>query len=96
MVVTVWQIDMIVSGASIGLLLLLLFIYGRNLRQVRSPFAIGLFLFAFLFLVENILSIQYFLQMEAWGVGAYAAWPMLFVGIAEVAAFAVLAWISWE
>lgn len=79
-----------------ALLALLLVVYGRNLRQVRSPFAVGLVLFALLFLVENLVEIVSYLRMDAQGVGAEVALPMLYLGFVEAVAFGVLLYISWE
>ncbi len=39
MVGTVWLLDIIAGSVSVALLIILLVLYGRNLRKVRSPFA---------------------------------------------------------
>ncbi len=96
MVGTFWLLDIVVGSVSVALLLVLLFLYGRNLRQVRGPFAWGLFLFALLFLVENLVGIFAYLRMDAEGYGIDIALPMLYINIVEAAAFGVLVLISWD
>ncbi len=96
MVGTFWLIDIILGSVSIAFLSILLFIYGRNLRQVRSPFAWGLLIFALLFLIQNLVGIFSYLRMDAQGLGSEVAVPMLYLGIVEAAAFGVLVLISWD
>ncbi len=95
MVGTLWLLDILVGSVSVVFLSILLVIYGRNLRQLRSPFAVGLVLFALLFLVENVVGIVTYLQMDAHGIGSEAALPMLYLNVVEAAAFGVLLYISW-
>ncbi len=95
MVGTVWLINIVLSSASVALLATLLFIYGRNLREVRSAFALGLTLFALLLLAESAMSIWSFFSMDAQGIGAEVALPMLYLNVAKVSAFSILAAISW-
>lgn len=96
MVGTVWLLDIIAGSVSVALLIILLVLYGRNLRKVRSPFAWGLLIFALLFLIENLVGIFSYLQMDAQGFGTEVALPMLYLNVAEVAAFGVLLLISWD
>ena len=41
----------------------LLHIYIRNLKKIKSSFTIGLFVFALLFLIQNLVSLYYYLTM---------------------------------
>ena len=41
----------------------LLHIYIRNLKKIKSNFTIGLFIFALLFLIQNLVSVYYYLTM---------------------------------
>ena len=42
----------------------LLHIYIRNLKNIKSKFTIGLFIFALLFLVQNLVSMYFYLTMN--------------------------------
>lgn len=96
MVGTIWLINIILASASVALLAALLFIYGRNLRQVRSAFALGLTIFALLFLAEGVMGIVSFFSMDAQGIGAAVALPLLYLNVVKTSAFGVLAVISWS
>ncbi len=95
MVGTFWLVNIIVGSISVALLVTLLILYGRNLREVRSPFAVGLVLFALLFLIENLVGIYSYFQLSAQRFGPDVALPMLYLNVAEAAAFGVLVAISW-
>ncbi|MFQ5837184.1 MAG: hypothetical protein ACE5HJ_00185 [Thermoplasmata archaeon] len=95
MVGTIWLMDIVVGSISVALLLGLTFVYGRNFRKARSPFALGLLIFALLFLVENLVGIFSYFQLSEQGFGPEVALPMLYLSIAEASAFAVLLVISW-
>lgn len=96
MVGTIWLIDLIVGGVSVAFLALLLFVYGKNLRQVRSPFTLGLVVFALLFLVEGLVGISYHFWMANVGYGVDVAVPLLTLNAVKAGAFGVLAFISWD
>lgn len=93
--VTLWEVNIAVGGVVVTLLSILAVIYGRNLRRVKSPFALGLLLFALLFIVENLVAIMSYFTLWGSGYGAEVALPMLFLNLAEVTAFTILAIISW-
>lgn len=95
MVGTLWLLDILVGSVSIALLSILLVVYVRNLRQLRSPFAVGLVLFALLFIAQNVVGIVSYMQMDAQGIGSGAALPMLYLNVVQAAAFGVLLYISW-
>lgn len=92
--VGIWEINIVLGGVGIALLLALLYVYARNLREIRTPFGLGLLVFALLFLLENVVSIITYFAW--WGIhGADIALPMMYIRVAEVAAFGVLLAISW-
>jgi hypothetical protein len=93
--VTLWEVNIVVGSVSVALLSALALIYGRNLRRVKSPFAVGLLLFALLFIVENVVAIFSYFNLWSRGFGPEVALPMLYVNLAEVTAFSILAIISW-
>ncbi len=90
-----WILNMAFAGACIALLAVLLYVYGRNATKFRSRFAIGLVLFAVLFLVENLVGLWAYVTMSATS-GAEVALPMLVVNAMETGALATLVVITWE
>lgn len=60
MLMNLTTIMTVVSVLALGALL---HIYIKNLKKIKSSFTIGLFVFALLFLVQNIISLYYYLTM---------------------------------
>ncbi len=95
MVSQLWSLNMIFGSASIGLLVALLAVYARNLRQIRSAFGLGLVVFAALLIAQNGWALW---SMFQW---ATAGWPdtlattFLYLNIVQTSAFGVLLGISW-
>lgn len=93
--ITLWQITTGVVVVAIALLVALTYVYARNLRKVRTPFGLGLLVFALFLLAENVVSL---LAIQSWGQWPWwdvIAIPMLAIKLAEVAGFSVLLAISW-
>lgn len=93
--VTLWELNLIAGGANIVLLLGLLYVYSSNLRQVRTPFGLGLVVFALLFVAQNVVGMLTVMNWWSQGWGPGVAEPMLAINLAETAAFSVLLFISW-
>jgi len=91
-----WAIDLALAGASIALLIALLYVYANNYRQLRSPFALGLVLFAALFIIENAAAMFFYVDMNNAGEGANIALPMLALNAAELIGFAALFYVTWR
>ncbi|MCJ2555009.1 MAG: hypothetical protein LN410_02245 [Candidatus Thermoplasmatota archaeon] len=95
MVSQLWSLNMIFGSASIGLLVALLALYARNLRQMRSAFGLGLVVFAVLLIAQTGWALW---SMFEW---ATAGWPdtfavsLLYLNIVQTSAFGVLLGISW-
>ncbi len=85
-----------VAAASAVLLVALLFVYIRNHRQLRSPFTLGLVLFAALFLVQNVGSVYFYYLMNEWRQGPGIAIPMFVLDAAELIGFAALFYVTWR
>ena len=83
------------TGANILLVGALLYVYGKNLARTRSSFTFGLFLFALLFLVENLFSFYYFATMMPYFVAEVEPF-VFFLTVFETLAFVVLNWITWR
>lgn len=53
----------ILTVVSVSALGMLLHIYAKNLKKIKSKFTIGLFVFALLFLIQGLVSLYYYLTM---------------------------------
>jgi len=90
------MIDLGLAVASIALLLGLLYIYVGNYRSLRSPFSIGLIVFATLFLLENLAAMYFYVAMNDSNIGASVAVPMLVLNAVELVGCATLFFVSWR
>ena len=92
-----WLLNIGVALASLALLVGLLYVYGRNLRDLRSPLTLGLVAFGVVFVVQNVLAIgMYVMMAEALNLGANVAMPMLVLNVAGLAGFASLFYVTWR
>ncbi len=77
------------------LLLGLLYVYYRNLKAAKSKFTIGLFVFAALFLAQNMVSLYFYLTMMDYYVPQVEI-HVFILTLLQTAALAVLLKITWE
>ena len=91
-----WMVDIVLAAASIAVLVGLLYVYGTNYRHLRSPFSLGLIVFAALFLVENLAAIYFYVAMSGTEGAGVAAMPMLALNAAELVGFTTLFYVSWR
>ena len=85
----------ILTAISVVLLLVLLVLYIRNLRSVKSKLLIGLIIFVGLFLLQNAVSLFYYVTMMDYYVAGVE--PHMFVfSLLQTIAFAIMLWISWD
>jgi len=82
-------------GVNIILTILLLFIYYKNHRLIRSKMTLGMLFFAAAFLVENALSFYFYNSLLAQGIFGFTT-SNLVVKFFEMAALLVLLYITWE
>ena len=83
----------IISTINIALLAILIFIYVNIYVKTRSPFTIGLVIFALVFLVRDLTSsplVTSIYGFRAYGLGPFAFLPSLF----ELVALSVLLYLS--
>ena len=83
------------TAVSTIFLLGLLYIYYKNLKTAKSKFTIGLFLFALLFLIQNVVSLYYYITMMKY----YAPEVEIHVFILtllQAIGFLILLVITWE
>lgn len=83
------------TGISTLLLIALLLVYGRSLKKIKSSFTIGLFVFAALFLVQNIVSLYFYATMMDYYAQEVAVHAFI-LALLEAIAFLVLLRITWE
>ena len=83
------------SGMSILLLLGLLYVYYRNLANIRSKFTAGLFIFAVLFLVQNLISFYYYIAMKMYYAPEVEV-HVFILTLLQAIGFAILLKITWE
>jgi hypothetical protein len=91
----------VASAANVLLLLGLLAIWGRNYLTFRSKHALGLSVFALLLLLENCLSVFYYVvDPEVAGLlnsaAPVAGRAMMLVQVFELGAILFLAWIALD
>ena len=83
----------IISTINIALLVILIVIYANIYVKTRSPFTIGLVIFALVFLVRDLTSSPFVTAIygfRAYGLGPFAFLPSLF----ELAALSILLYLS--
>ena len=89
------SITTIFTLVSSFLLVGLLYIYAKNLRKIKSKFTAGLFIFAALFLLQNLVSLYFYFTMNDYYVAEVTAHVFIFT-LLQAIAFLVLLIITWE
>ena len=88
-------IGMAIHSINIILLIVLLYIYVQNYRQLKTELNMGLILFALLFLIQSSINMYYDTAMIMYSSTPAEIAATILEGI-KAAAFAILVWISWE
>ena len=86
-------VNTIISTINIVLLVALMLIYANLFLKTRSPFTVGLLIFAFVFLVRDLTSSPFITSIygfRAYGLGPFAFLP----GVFELVALSVLLYLS--
>ena len=83
------------TGISSLLLFGLLYVYYKNLKIARSKFTIGLFIFAVLFLIQNLVSLYYYITMMKYYVPEVEI-HVFIITLLQTIGFSVLLKITWE
>ena len=91
----IMNITKVLTVISILLLLVLLYVYSKNLKAIKSKFTIGLFLFALLFLMQNIVSLYYYITMMKYYVPEVEV-HVFIITLLQTIGFLVLLKITWE
>jgi hypothetical protein len=89
-------ISLAVNVINVAILLLLLSVYAKNYRDIRSKYNLGLMIFSVIFLVENIVIIH--LGLFAWPLLLSEAVivHMIIIDIIELVGFLMLLYITWK
>lgn len=90
-----WALNIVFAGVTAALLVALLYVYWNNVKEIRSRFTVGLFLFAILFLAQSVVGIWAYVAMNDAGHGADVAFPMLLLNATGLGAIATLVAITW-
>jgi len=77
------------------LIISLIFVYLRNLIKFKSTFTFGLFLFAFLFLMQNAVLLYFFLTMMPYYATGVETYAFIF-SVVQAIAFLILNFITWK
>ena len=89
------KIIMILTFISTILLIGLLYVYYKNLKTAKSKFTIGLFVFAILFLIQNLVSLYFYITMMDYYVPSVEKHVFIFT-LLQTLGFSVLLKITWE
>ena len=84
-----------ITAVSTIFLLGLLYVYYKNLKQAKSKFTIGLFLFALLFLVQNLVSLYYYITMMEYYAPEVEV-HVFILTLLQAVGFMILLKITWE
>ena len=89
------SITTVLTAISILALGGLLHIYIKNLKKIKSNFTIGLFIFALLFLLQNLVSLYFYLTMMNYYAPQVEVHVFIFT-LLQTIAFLILLKITWE
>ncbi len=87
--------SLIIASINIVLLLGILYIYSKNLLKIKSLFTAGLFIFASLFLIHNLLFVYFAITMMPYYADGLQMYTLVFNGL-QMIAFAILNIITWR
>ena len=85
-----------ISFINVIILLLLVAIYSKNLRHIRSKYNIGLLVFCLLFIAENLITLH--LGIFSWPVvlDSLVMSHIIIINLIELIGLSVLLYITWE
>ncbi len=89
------QITTLLTGVNIVLLLALLYVYLGNYMKLKSSFTLGLISFVALFLIQNVVSMYYYVTMMPYFVMAVET-HVLILTVLQTAAFSVFNYLTYK
>ena len=91
-----WAVNIAIAVATTALVGLMLYVYGRNWRAVRSRFAVGLVAFSAFVLAQVVGTIWLYFWMNEIPQYNQMAMPMLLLSSAQFLGFVALFAVTWE
>jgi hypothetical protein len=89
------ELTMALHAVNVILPLCLLYVYVQNYRKMKSKYAVGLILFAGLFLLQSLMESYYDFTMVMFS-STVAETASEVLDLIKAIGFAILLWISWE
>ncbi len=89
------QIVLALSGINVLLTLVLIYIYYKNHKIVKSKMTLGMLSFAVMFLIENALSLYFYNSLLIEGITSITTFHLV-VKFFEMVGLLVLLYITWE
>lgn len=86
---------LVLTVLSSFLLIVLLSVYGKNLRRVQAKFTLGLFIFALVWLMEKLVSLYYYIAMMEYYVPQVSG-QVFVLSLLQTLALLILVKITWE
>ena len=83
------------SGINVLLTVVLIYIYFRNHRLVKSKMTLGMLFFACMFLIENALSLYFYNSLLMQGITSITTFHLV-VKFFEMIGLLVLLYVTWE
>lgn len=77
------------------LIISLIFVYAKNMVKFKTSFTFGLFLFAFLFLVQNAVMLYFFVTMMPYYAAGVEVYTFIF-SVLQTVAFLILNFVTWK
>ena len=89
------QIVLGINGINVLLTLVLIYIYFRNHKLVKSKMTLGMLFFAVMFLIENALSLYFYNSLLMQGITSITTFHLV-VKFFEMIGLLVLLYVTWE
>lgn len=85
----------IITGINAALLIALVVMYAKNLAKIKSKLLVGLMVFATVFLIQNLVSLYYYVTMMAYYVPEVEI-HIFILTLLQTIAFSIMLWINME
>ncbi len=89
------QIVLGVMGVNVALTLVLMWIYFKNHKIVKSKMTMGMMFFALAFLIENVVSFYFYNSLLMQGFNSVTTFNLV-VKFLEMVGLLVLLYVTWE
>ena len=83
------------SGINVLLTVVLIYIYFRNHKLIKSKMTLGMLFFAVMFLIENALSLYFYNSLLMQGITSITTFHLV-VKFFEMIGLLVLLYVTWE